>query len=289
MPTIVGVRFKKAGKVYYFSPKDIQFQENDGVIVETIRGVEYGRIIIPNRDVDDSEIIGHLKEVIRKATQEDTEQYQKNLEKKAEAMQICKEKIAKHNLQMKLIDVEFTFDNSKVIFYFTAEGRIDFRELAKDLASVFRIRIELRQIGIRDVTKMIGGLGSCGMPCCCNNHLDDFARVSIKMAKIQNLSLNPSKISGLCGRLMCCLKYENEHYTETSKMMPKVGSEIITPVGKAIVEDVDLLKRKVKAKIEKGDNGIEIKEFDLKDIKSKVTIADAADESIDDSVKELID
>ncbi|MEG1710688.1 MAG: stage 0 sporulation family protein [Clostridia bacterium] len=289
MPTIVGVRFKSAGKIYYFSPKDIEFQISDGVIVETIRGVEYGRIVIANREIDESEVVGQLKEVIRLSTSEDDDQYKKNNEKKEEAMKVCREKIAKHDLQMKLIDVEFTFDNTKVIFYFMADGRIDFRDLAKDLASVFRIRIELRQIGIRDVTKMIGGLGSCGRPCCCSSHLGDFERVSIKMAKIQGLSLNPGKISGLCGRLMCCLKYENEHYSETSKMMPKLYSEIATPDGKAIVESVDLLRKKVKARFDKVDGGVEFKEYTLDQIKAKITIADDANDDVDDDVKDLID
>ena len=218
MPVIVGIRFKKAGKVYYFSPKEIKFRKDEGAIVETVRGVEFGYVVIPNREVDDSEVVGQLKEVIRKATPKDIEQQEKNLLRKEEAFNICKEKIEKHKLDMKLIDAEFTFDNTKVIFYFTSEGRVDFRELAKDLAGYFHTRIELRQIGIRDVTKLIGGLGSCGRPCCCSSHLGDFERVSIKMAKTQGLSLNPGKISGLCGRLMCCLKYENdEMYAEIAQ------------------------------------------------------------------------
>jgi len=289
MPIIVGIRFKRAGKIYYFDPNGLTLNENDGVIVETVRGVEYGKVIIPNKEVPEDDIIGQLKPVIRAATESDTQQFYKNNEKKEDAMRICREKIEKHGLEMKLIDVEFTFDNTKVIFYFTADGRVDFRNLAKDLASVFRIRIELRQIGIRDVTKIVGGLGSCGRPCCCSAHLGDFERVSIKMAKIQGLSLNPGKISGLCGRLMCCLKYENEHYSETSKMMPKIGSEIKTPDGKAIVESVDLLKRRVKARFDKKDGGVEYNEYPIEKIKAKITIADDANEDVDDEVKALID
>lgn len=289
MPVIVGVRFKRAGKVYYFSPKDIDFSQGDGVIVETVRGVEYGRVVIPNRDISEDDIIGQLKCVIRKATPKDIEQQEKNMQRKAEAFNLCKEKIIKHKLDMKLIDAEFTFDNTKVIFYFTAEGRVDFRDLAKDLASVFRVRIELRQIGIRDVTKQIGGLGSCGRPCCCSAHLGDFERVSIKMAKTQGLSLNPGKISGLCGRLMCCLKYENDHYTETSRQMPKIHSEVTTPKGKAKVESVDLLKKTVKVCFEKSDGGVEFIEYMLKDIKAKELLSEDNDDIVDKDLAALED
>lgn len=287
MPTIVGVRFKNAGKVYYFDPNGSEFQKEDGVIVETIRGIEYGKIVITNREVSDEEIVGQLKPIIRPATAEDKEQYERNMAKREEAKAICREKIAKHGLDMKLIDVEFTFDNSKVIFYFTADGRVDFRNLAKDLASVFRIRIELRQIGIRDVTKIIGGLGSCGRPCCCSAHLGDFERVSIKMAKIQGLSLTPGKISGLCGRLMCCLKYENDHYLETSKRMPKVGSEIKTPDGKATVESINVLKNTVKAILAK-DGGTETREYKLDEIQAKErAVTDYDDLGDDEDIKAL--
>lgn len=280
MPSIVGVRFRNAGKIYYFDPTNVVFNRGDGVIVETVRGVEYGKVVIPNKDVPEKEIVGQLKPIIRPATDKDKEQYEKNLEKCEEAMKICREKIQKHGLDMKLIDVEFTFDNSKVIFYFTSEGRVDFRNLAKDLAGVFRIRIELRQIGIRDVTKIIGGLGSCGRPCCCSAHLGDFERVSIKMAKVQGLSLNPTKISGLCGRLMCCLKYENDHYVETSKLMPKIGSEIKTPDGKAIVESFNVLSKTVKARFDK-DNGAEFRDYKLADVQSKVKASEAYDNDSD--------
>lgn len=269
MPTIVGVRFRNAGKIYYFDPTNIQFSRGDGVIVETVRGVEYGKVVIANKEVDEKEIVGQLKPVMRIATEEDKKQYENNLLKREEAMKVCREKIKKHGLDMKLIDVEFTFDNSKVIFYFESEGRVDFRNLAKDLASYFRIRIELRQIGIRDVTKIIGGLGSCGRPCCCSAHLGDFERVSIKMAKIQGLSLNPTKISGLCGRLMCCLKYENDHYTETTRLMPKVGSEVRTPDGKGIVDSINVLLKTVKVRFEK-DGSQDVREYKLGDVQSKV-------------------
>ena len=229
MPKIVGVRFKDIGKIYYFSPNDIEFEVGDGVIVETVRGIEFGKVALAVREVDESQLVSPLKPVIRKATEKDFETAQRNVEKKSDAMKVAKEKIEKHKLNMKLIDCEFTFDNTKVIFYFTSETRVDFRELVKDLASHFRIRIELRQVGIRDEAKLLGGLGPCGRACCCSSCLGDFARVSIKMAKTQGLSLNPGKISGLCGRLMCCLQYENEYYSETYKLMPKINSEIKTP------------------------------------------------------------
>ncbi|MBR5145556.1 MAG: stage 0 sporulation family protein, partial [Clostridia bacterium] len=205
MPKIVGVRFKDIGKIYYFSPNEIEFEVGDGVIVETVRGVEFGKVALAVREVDESQLVSPLKPVIRKATEKDFETAKRNLDKKGDAMKVAKEKIEKHKLNMKLIDCEFTFDNTKVIFYFTSETRVDFRELVKDLAGHFRIRIELRQVGIRDEAKLLGGLGPCGRACCCSSCLGDFARVSIKMAKTQGLSLNPGKISGLCGRLMCCL------------------------------------------------------------------------------------
>ena len=210
MVTVIGVRFRKAGKIYYFSPKEYEIKVGDNVIVETARGVEYGKVVIASKEISEEEIISPLKEVIRVATNEDDEKERANKEKEKEAFKICLEKIKKHNLEMKLIDCEYTFDNNKVLFYFTADGRIDFRELVKDLASVFRTRIELRQIGVRDETKILGGIGSCGRPLCCNTHLSEFIPVSIKMAKEQNLSLNPTKISGVSARLMCCLKDEEE-------------------------------------------------------------------------------
>ncbi len=292
MPTIVGIKFKTTGKVYYFDPLDIQFEVGEGAIVETARGVEYGTVSIANREMLDKHIVGTLKSVKSKATAADTEKHLKNLERKAEVMAKAREKIEARKLEMRLKDVDFTFDNSKIIFYFTAEGRVDFRELVKDLASLFHSRIELRQIGIRDETKMLGGLGSCGRACCCNAFLNDFERVSIKMAKTQGLSLNPAKISGLCGRLMCCLKYENDHYSETARLMPKQGSEITTPDGKATVENIDLLTRKIKARLNNDEGGFEIKTYDLSDIKGGKTLAEDVENSPDngdDEIESLLD
>ena len=217
MPTVIGVRFKPAGKIYYFSPDDLAITTDDCVIVETSRGVEYGEVVIAPREVSEEEIVPPLKNVIRIATAEDKEKIQKNEQKDQEAFDICLGKIAEHNLPMKLTNVEYTFDGSKIIFFFTADGRVDFRELVKDLAAIFRTRIELRQIGVRDEAKMLGGIGICGRPLCCHTFLGDFAPVSIKMAKEQNLSLNPAKISGICGRLLCCLKYENDVYIQNRK------------------------------------------------------------------------
>ena len=239
MPEIIGVKFRTVGKVYYFAPNDIAFEVGDGAIVETARGLEYGDVVTANKEVPQSEIVGTLKPVVRKANAKDKEKHLKNEKRKTECMVKAREKIEERKLDMKLKDVEFTFDGSKIIFYFSSESRVDFRELVKDLASIFHARIELRQIGIRDETKMLGGLGPCGRACCCNQFLKDFERVSIKMAKTQGLSLNPAKISGLCGRLMCCLKYENNHYPETARLMPKVGSEVVTPDGRARVESVN--------------------------------------------------
>lgn len=219
MPTVIGVRFKAAGKVYYFDPGELVIKEKDHVIVETARGVEYGLVIFGPKEVSEEEVVPPLKMVLRVATAEDDKKVEDNKRKEQQAFSICLEKISKHNLPMKLIEVEYTFDNSKVIFFFTAEGRVDFRELVKDLATVFRTRIELRQIGVRDEAKMLGGIGFCGRPLCCHSFLGDFAPVSIKMAKEQNLSLNPSKISGICGRLLCCLKYENDVYVQNKKEM----------------------------------------------------------------------
>ncbi|MDD3831353.1 MAG: stage 0 sporulation family protein [Clostridia bacterium] len=289
MQNIVGIRFKDAGKIYYFDPKNIEFELGDGAVVETVRGIEYGNVAIANKEVPSSEIVGQLKEVIRKATDKDEQTHVKNLAKRDSAMEKAREKIDKHNLKMKLIDAEYTFDSSKVIFYFTADGRIDFRELVKDLASVFHIRIELRQVGIRDECRQLGGLGPCGRPCCCSAHLGDFERVSIKMAKTQGLSLNPTKISGLCGRLMCCLKYENDHYTETSKIMPVVDSEITTPDGKGRVTSVDLLHRTVKAEVEVSNGATEIRSYTLEQIKATKVMAEAVDDSVDAELKEILD
>ncbi len=223
MIKVIGVRFRHAGKIYYFSPGMLKIQAGDHVIVETARGVEYGNVVIGDKEVEDDKVVQPLKPVIRLATAEDDEQVDVNRAKEKDAFKICQEKIQKHGLEMKLIDAEYTFDNNKVLFYFTADGRIDFRELVKDLASVFRTRIELRQIGVRDETKILGGIGICGRTLCCNTHQSEFLPVSIKMAKEQNLSLNPSKISGVCGRLMCCLKHEEETYEELNSRLPGVG------------------------------------------------------------------
>lgn len=254
MAKVVGVKFKDVGKMYYFDPGEISVSPGDNVIVETARGLEFGKVSMEEKEVRDSEIVAPLKNIIRLATENDEQKHLENLAKKSEALKICQEKIDAHNLEMKLIDVEYTFDNSKIIFYFTADGRVDFRELVKDLASVFRMRIELRQIGVRDEAKMIGGVGNCGRGLCCNTWLTDFEPVSIKMAKVQNLSLNPTKISGICGRLMCCLKYENEIYTELRKGMPNVGEKIKTPDGMAVVTDVNILETIVRVRlIEEAD------------------------------------
>ncbi|OPZ73782.1 MAG: hypothetical protein BWY80_00832 [Firmicutes bacterium ADurb.Bin456] len=241
--TVVGVRFKKAGKVYYFDPGELELSPGDGIIVETARGVEYGQVVFGPMQVAENEIVAPLKKVIRKADAQDYRQLALNHEKENKACQICLEKIAAHELPMKLVGVEQTFDANKIIFYFTADGRIDFRELVKDLASVFRTRIELRQIGVRDEAKMVGGLGCCGRELCCSTWLSDFASVSIRMAKEQNLSLNPTKISGICGRLMCCLKYENESYEHAREDFPDLGSWVVTPDGEGKVSGVNIFKK----------------------------------------------
>ena len=249
MTSVVGVKFKDAGKVYYFSPGDVEAEPGDNVIVETARGLEFGRVTMGRTEVADEEIVSPLKSIIRRATEKDCRRHKENLAKKERALEICQEKIEAHGLEMKLIDVEYTFDNSKVVFYFTAEGRVEFRELVKDLASVFRMRIELRQIGVRDEAKMLGGVGNCGRGLCCSTWLSDFQPVSIKMAKVQNLSLNPSKISGICGRLMCCLKFENDVYTALKKGMPQTGERIKTPDGMAVVTDVNILENIIKTRL----------------------------------------
>jgi cell fate regulator YaaT (PSP1 superfamily) len=264
--TVVGVRFKKAGKIYYFDPGDLPIKVGDKVIVETIRGIEVGEVVVGIKEVPEEEIVAPLKKVIRIATEEDIEHYYENKKKEAQAFEICLKKIEEHGLEMNLVDVEYTFDNTKVIFYFTAEGRVDFRELVKDLASVFRIRIELRQIGVRDEAKIIGGLGPCGRPLCCTTFLGEFEPVSIKMAKDQNLSLNPAKISGLCGRLMCCLKYEQEMYEKLRAELPKVGSIIRVGDKEMKITEVDVIRRKLKVKM-KNLEGIEIiKEYDPEEV-----------------------
>ncbi|MBQ2908450.1 MAG: stage 0 sporulation family protein [Clostridia bacterium] len=267
MAKIIGVKFKNTGKVYYFDPKDIQFTKGDGVIVETARGVEFGRVGIENCEVDDSQIVQPLKPVIRKASKQDEERNIKNMERAVTAKRTAIELVEKHNLKMKLIEAEFTFDGSKVVFYFTAPSRIDFRELVKELASVFHIRIELRQVGIRDEAKLLGGIAPCGRECCCHGCMPDFKKVTIKMAKVQGLSLNPGKISGLCGRLMCCLEYENDYYAQAYKKMPKVGGQVVTPDGSGVVVSNNMLKFLVKVKIEKPDGALVYKDFALDEVK----------------------
>lgn len=249
MVNVVGVKFKTAGKIYYFDPGELNVEIGDNVIVETARGMEFGTVNMTEKQVHPSEIVSPLKKVIRIADERDYKRHEDNVRKKERALQLCQEKINKHKLEMKLIDVEYTFDNSKIIFYFTADGRVDFRELVKDLAGVFKMRIELRQIGVRDEAKMMGGIGTCGRSLCCHSWLSDFEPVSIKMAKVQNLSLNPTKISGICGRLMCCLKYENEVYVELKKGMPDPGERIRTPDGMAVVVDTNLLENSIKTRL----------------------------------------
>lgn len=248
MITVVGVRFKKAGKIYYFDPLNVPVNKGDHVIVETARGIEYGECVIGKREIPEDQIVSPLKPVLRVSTHEDDMNHQNNKVKAQEALSICNEKIKVHELDMKLIDVEYTFDNNKVIFYFTADGRIDFRELVKDLAAIFRTRIELRQIGVRDESKMVKGLGPCGREVCCGSWLGEFAPVSIKMAKDQNLSLNPVKISGLCGRLMCCLKYEYDTYVQIRVGMPNRGDKVKTPDGTAVVVDTNILLEQVRVR-----------------------------------------
>ncbi len=249
MVKVAGVRFKTAGKVYYFDPGELEINAGDHVVVETARGMEFGTVTMDITEVSEEDVVAPLKQIVRIADEKDHIQHEENVRKKQKAMDLCQEKIDKHGLVMKLIDVEYTFDNSKIVFYFTADGRVDFRELVKDLAGVFKMRIELRQIGVRDEAKMLGGIGSCGRPLCCHSWLSDFEPVSIKMAKVQNLSLNPSKISGICGRLMCCLKYENDIYMEFRKGMPDVGEKIKTPGGMGKVIETNLLQRTVKVRL----------------------------------------
>lgn len=266
MATVVGVRFKNAGKLYYFDPGPLWPAAGSYVVVETARGIEYGQVITGVRQVEDDLIASPLKQVIRIATDEDARHAEENERFNEEAYRICQHKIEEHKLDMKLIGVEQTFDNAKILFYFTANGRVDFRSLVKDLASVFHTRIELRQIGVRDEAKMLGGLGPCGRPICCGSFLGDFQPVSIKMAKEQNLSLNPTKISGVCGRLMCCLKYEQDHYESTRKRMPKLGKEVETPEGRGNVVDMNVLKETVTVRFFKGDTA-EQKTFPLEEVK----------------------
>lgn len=268
MTKVIGVRFRQAGKIYYFSPGKCQIKKGDRVIVETARGIEYGTVVLGAKDVKEEEISQPLKSVIRLATEEDKHTEEKNREKEKEAFRICQEKIRKHNLDMKLINAEYTFDGNKVLFYFTADGRVDFRELVKDLAAVFRTRIELRQIGVRDETKIRGGIGICGRPLCCHTYLSEFAPVSIKMAKEQNLSLNPTKISGVCGRLMCCLTNEEETYEVLNSKLPGIGDTVTTPEGlKGEVQSVSVLRQLVRVVVNLDGDEKEVREYRVKELR----------------------
>lgn len=290
MVKVVGVRFRKAGKIYYFDPSDLDILSDSYVIVETARGVEYGQVVVPIKEVPEKDIVSPLKSVIRIATIEDKNTFEDNNRKEKEAFEICVKKIKDHSLEMKLIDVEYTFDNNKVLFYFTADGRVDFRELVKDLASIFKTRIELRQIGVRDESKMMGGIGVCGRILCCKSYLGEFQPVSIKMAKEQGLSLNPTKISGTCGRLMCCLKYEQDAYDEILGRIPKVGAIVETPEGQGVVLDISVLKEMIKVRLDKSnDNDPKIyNASELKIIKDVVSEEGSAEVDID-TLKRLED
>ncbi len=263
MYEVVGVRFKKAGKIYYFDPDQFPVEKDRFVIVETARGIEYGKVVIGKKTVSENDVVLPLKKVIRIADDNDATQVEENKAAAKNAFKICQTKILEHQLDMKLVDVEYTFDRNKIIFYFTADGRVDFRELVKDLASVFRTRIELRQIGVRDEAKMLGGIGPCGRMLCCSTFLGDFEPVSIKMAKDQSLSLNPAKISGLCGRLMCCLKYENDHYESAKEELPDIGSRVVTPMGSGKVVNLNILDRSVQVDLVEAER---VMEFSLDEV-----------------------
>lgn len=279
LKNIIGVRFKKLGKIYFFNPKNLKVRKGDKVIVETAQGEEYGEVMIPNRFVEDDKIVAPLKKVIRIANYKDHKHYEECRKKEKEAFDVCLKKIKEHKLDMTLTDVEYKFDNSKILFYFTADGRIDFRELVKDLAAIYKTRIELRQIGVRDEVKRIGGNGVCGRELCCCSFLSDFETVSIKMAKEQNMSLNPSKISGNCGRLMCCLKYENDVYEEKLNRLPNIGAIVKTEDGEGEVDSIETLKERVRVKIKDNEgDGYFYKRYDAKDIK---VIKDAVAEKVD--------
>lgn len=291
MAKIVGIKFKRTAKVYYFDPIGLKLKKGDTMIVETARGVEYGAVVLEVKDVPDKEVIQPLKPVIRIATEADLNKIRKDEQRAKDCIKVAAEKVAARNLKMKVIDAEYTFDNGKLVFYFTAAGRVDFRDLVKDLASAFHSRIELRQVGIRDETRLLGGIAPCGRVVCCASCLPDFRKVTIKMAKTQGLSLNPAKISGLCGRLMCCLEYENEHYSETYKLMPKIGSEVDTPDGKAIVVTNNMLTMVVTTKRQAQDGGFTYKEYKLSEIKVKrpnrlEEVKDGAEEK---ALKDLLD
>lgn len=288
MKEVIGVRFRDNGKIYFFDPVKFDVDSGDFVIVETARGVEYGKVVFGRRQVDTDKLYTAIKPIIRVATPEDQKRYLANKEKSKKAFDICLEKISKHKLEMKLIEAEYTFDNNKVLFYFTADGRIDFRELVKDLASVFKTRIELRQIGVRDETKIVGGIGICGRELCCNKHLSEFAPVSIKMAKEQNLSLNPTKISGVCGRLMCCLSYEQETYEYLNSKLPNVGDIVKTIDGKkGEVQSVNVLRQKVKLIVTLDDDTKEIEEYKLEEIHFKPKRRHNDDKISDEELKKL--
>ena len=291
MAKIVGIKFKRTAKVYYFDPIGLKPKKGDTMIVETARGVEYGAVVLEVKDVPDKEVVQPLKPVIRIATEADLNKIRKDEQRAKDCIKVAAEKVAARNLKMKIIDAEYTFDNGKLVFYFTAASRVDFRDLVKDLASAFHSRIELRQVGIRDETRLLGGIAPCGRVVCCASCLPDFRKVTIKMAKTQGLSLNPAKISGLCGRLMSCLEYENDHYSETYKLMPKIGSEVDTPDGKAIVVTNNMLTLVVTTKKQTQDGGFTYKEYKLSEIKVKrpnklEEVKDGADEK---ALKDLLD
>ena len=287
MAKIVGIKFKRTAKSYYFDPKGQEYKRGAIMIVETARGVEYGKVVVETKEVPDSEVVQPLKPVIRLATSEDIKKIKKDEERAVAAIKTANEKVAARGVKMKIIDAEYTFDNGKLVFYFTAANRVDFRDLVKDLASAFHSRIELRQVGTRDETRLLGGIAPCGREVCCASCLPDFRKVTIKMAKTQGLSLNPAKISGLCGRLMCCLEYENEYYSETYKKMPKIGSEVDTPDGKAIVVSNNMITLKITTKKPTGDGGFTYKEYALAEIKVKK--ANKMEDIKDDDSKEMRD
>ena len=290
MVKVVGIKFKNGGKLYYFAPKaGDKYERNMPVVVETAKGIEYAWVAYPEREVEESEIVSPLKPVVRIATQKDTEFYKACEAKKPQAMQICKEKIAKHGLEMKLVDCEYAFDGSKIVFFFTSASRVDFRELVKDLAASLHSRIELRQVGTRDETKYLGGIAPCGRVCCCAGNMPEFKKVSVKMAKAQGLSLNPGKISGLCGRLMCCLGYEIEHYTESAKLLPKVGSEVGTPEGKAVVASLNILKMQVRVKIDDNNGGWIFKDYPASELRYKKQEIKAPEKDEDETEEEAFE
>lgn len=292
MTKIIGVRFREVGKIYYFSPGTLDIKVGDKVIVETSRGLEYGNVVLGVREVSDESISSPLKNVIRMASDEDSKNVSENREKEKEAFKICKEKILEHGLEMKLISVEYTFDNTKLLFYFTADGRIDFRDLVKDLAVIFKVRIELRQVGVRDETKLVGGIGSCGRPLCCHSYLSDFVPVSIKMAKDQNLSLNPQKISGVCGRLMCCLKNEADTYEELNRNLPAENDVVLIKGGKkGVVASVSVLRQTVKVIVEKEHDEKEVLEYHVSELKFRSRRLEQVygDEHFDEGIEDILD